>query len=60
MCKDGSACNNYQTCCQLSDGHWGCWIYNQETYCEEKIHCCAIGTASSINDCVKSTFNNVF
>nr|CAB3250925.1 granulins-like [Phallusia mammillata] len=40
MCKDGSECPSYYTCCLLSDGRYGCCQYSKAVCCSDHLHCC--------------------
>ena len=42
-CQDGGACEDDQTCCELSDGQYGCCPYENAVCCSDHLHCCPEG-----------------
>lgn len=39
-CGDGSSCPDGNTCCQSTDGSYGCCPVDSATCCADHIHCC--------------------
>ncbi|XP_036408715.1 multiple epidermal growth factor-like domains protein 6 [Megalops cyprinoides] len=44
ICPDGKACQDGMTCCQLSNGSYGCCPFPNAVCCEDHKHCCPEGT----------------
>ncbi|PFX28352.1 Granulin [Stylophora pistillata] len=42
-CPDGCSCLDYETCCVLSDGRFGCCPLPHAVCCEDHEHCCPSG-----------------
>lgn len=42
-CPDGCACFDYETCCELPDGAYGCCPYSDAECCSDHEHCCPAG-----------------
>nr|XP_039257315.1 progranulin-like [Styela clava] len=43
MCPDDSECPNFSTCCQLTDGKYGCCGHPSAVCCSDHLHCCPHG-----------------
>ncbi|RMX59728.1 hypothetical protein pdam_00019018 [Pocillopora damicornis] len=42
-CPDGCSCLDYETCCELADGSYGCCPLPHAVCCEDHKHCCPSG-----------------
>ncbi|KAJ8345433.1 hypothetical protein SKAU_G00296260 [Synaphobranchus kaupii] len=56
-CPDGEMCELYATCCQLTDGSYGCCPFFIAVCCDDDIHCCPYGTTCNMaaGDCFRRT-----
>ncbi|XP_013865749.1 granulin a [Austrofundulus limnaeus] len=49
LCNDGvSECPNGATCCESSEGTWGCCPIPKAVCCVDKLHCCSEGTTCDV------------
>lgn len=50
-------CADYNTCCLLPSGQWGCCPYPSAVCCPDKVHCCPAGTRcdSTSTQCITSS-----
>ncbi|XP_061563667.1 granulin b [Cololabis saira] len=49
VCPDGkSRCPDQTTCCQLSNGTYGCCPLPNAVCCEDHLHCCPSGTTCNV------------
>ena len=42
-CPDGTYCGSKETCCEMTDGSYGCCPYKNAVCCEDKSNCCPNG-----------------
>lgn len=42
-CLDGSQCLDYETCCMMDTGHYGCCPLPKAVCCSDEEHCCPEG-----------------
>ena len=42
-CPDGSQCLDYETCCMMDTGHYGCCPLPKAVCCSDEEHCCPEG-----------------
>ncbi|XP_060085817.1 fibrillin-1-like [Ylistrum balloti] len=50
MCPDGmSECQNDNTCCKLSNGHYGCCPFPDAVCCSDMKHCCRQGFTCNLS-----------
>ena len=42
-CLDGSQCRDYETCCMMDTGHYGCCPLPKAVCCSDEEHCCPEG-----------------
>lgn len=43
VCPDGSECLDYETCCMMDTGHYGCCPLPKAVCCSDEEHCCPEG-----------------
>jgi hypothetical protein len=48
-CKAGT-CDTTETCCELTNGSWGCCPYPKADCCEDHAHCCPNGYTCNIKE----------
>ncbi|KAG8191513.1 hypothetical protein JTE90_019577 [Oedothorax gibbosus] len=39
-CPDKKTCQDFETCCKISDSSYGCCPYQNATCCQDRKHCC--------------------
>lgn len=54
-CPDGEDCNDYQTCCSMGSGSYGCCPMPNAVCCSDMVHCCPQGYSCQDNYCVRAT-----
>ncbi|XP_020508364.3 granulin a [Labrus bergylta] len=62
MCGDKvTECPDGTTCCESSDGGWGCCPLPKAVCCSDKIHCCPEGNTCDVEQskCISSSTNKV-
>lgn len=47
-CKDGSLCNNDETCCKARGSSYLCCPYQHAVCCSDMQHCCPLGTKCNL------------
>ncbi|KAJ8345434.1 hypothetical protein SKAU_G00296270 [Synaphobranchus kaupii] len=55
-CPDGKECPDLTTCCQLSDGSYGCCPFPNAVCCSDHLHCCPSGNTCDLvnNTCTSA------
>ena len=43
ICDEAMECRSDQTCCRLTDGSYGCCLFQNAVCCSDHVHCCPNG-----------------
>ncbi|KAL2101370.1 hypothetical protein ACEWY4_003131 [Coilia grayii] len=57
-CNASSKCSSDSSCCQLSDGKWGCCPLTEAVCCADQAHCCPKGYTCNLEagSCQRSVY----